>query len=145
MVKNTLFFQQHGSAVNWDPDYVKDIENEMTDLLNAHDGNYHLPKKLLQTAGLLGLNPFDMVKSALYEHFHPDQPAYEMIEKAQLALGDERRTLWRAVFKRIHEDIVPSVMLFHMVGYARVGKRINYKPSMATNNEIQLEQITFNQ
>jgi peptide/nickel transport system substrate-binding protein len=74
-----------------------------------------------------------------------DNKLDEMIEKAQLALGDERRTLWRAVFKRIHEDIVPSVMLFHMVGYARVGKRINYKPSMATNNELQLEQMTLNQ
>jgi hypothetical protein len=32
-----------------------------------------------------------------------------------------------------------------MVGYCRVGKRINYAPSLATNVEIQLTQITLKQ
>jgi peptide/nickel transport system substrate-binding protein len=66
-----------------------------------------------------------------------------LIEKAQVATGEERRNLWRAVFKSIHEDIVCDVFLYHMVGYCRVGKRINFKPSIATNGEIELAQITF--
>jgi peptide/nickel transport system substrate-binding protein len=72
-----------------------------------------------------------------------DKEVDALIEKAQVASGEERRSLWQAVFKRAHEEIIPSVVLFHMVGYCRVGKRINYKPSLATNNEIKLEQITF--
>ena len=74
-----------------------------------------------------------------------DKTVDDLIEKAQVATGEERRGLWRAAFKRIHEVIIPDVALFHMVGYCRVGKRINYKPSLTTNCEIQLAQITFTQ
>ncbi len=72
-----------------------------------------------------------------------DKKVDDLIEKAQAAMGEERKTLWRAIFKRIHEEIIPNVFLFHLVGYARVGNRINFKPSIATVNEIQLAQITF--
>ncbi len=74
-----------------------------------------------------------------------DKKVDELIEKAQISMGEERRTLWRAAFKRIQEDIIPNVMLFHMVGYSRVGKRINFKPSIATNSEVQLAKITIKQ
>jgi peptide/nickel transport system substrate-binding protein len=73
-----------------------------------------------------------------------DKKVDDLIGKAQVATGEERRDLWRAAFKAIDENI-PHVMLFHMVGYARVGKRINFKPSIITVNEIPLEQITFKQ
>ncbi len=72
-----------------------------------------------------------------------DKSLDALIDKGQVATGEERRKIWQAVFKRIHDDIVPDVMLFHLVGYCRVGKRITYKPSLATNVEIQLAQITF--
>ncbi len=72
-----------------------------------------------------------------------DKKLDDLIEKAQLASGEERRSLWRAVFKRIHEEIICDVMLFHLMGYSRVGKRINFKPSLATNSEIPLALITF--
>jgi hypothetical protein len=44
---------------------------------------------------------------------------------------------------RSHEEIVPFVMLHHMVGYTRVGKRINFKPTLTICTEIPLEDITF--
>jgi peptide/nickel transport system substrate-binding protein len=72
-----------------------------------------------------------------------DKKMDDLIEKAQVATGEERRNLWRTVFKRIHEDIVPEVPLFHMVGYCRIGKRISFKPSLATVGEIPLEQMAF--
>jgi peptide/nickel transport system substrate-binding protein len=74
-----------------------------------------------------------------------DKKVDDLIEKAQVATGEERAILWQEAFKRIQEDIIPEVVLFHMMGYARVGKRINYKPSIATNSEVQLAQITFKQ
>jgi peptide/nickel transport system substrate-binding protein len=72
-----------------------------------------------------------------------DKTADDLIEKAQVATGEERRNLWRAAFKRIYDEMIPNVMLFHMVGYTRVGKRISFKPSLAITSEIQLAQITF--
>jgi peptide/nickel transport system substrate-binding protein len=72
-----------------------------------------------------------------------DKTVDDLIEKAQVALGEERRTLWQAAFKRIHEEVVPDVILFHLVAYARVGKRINFTPTIATCIEIPLAQITF--
>ncbi len=74
-----------------------------------------------------------------------DKQVDDLIEKAQVATGEERRKLWQAVFKRAHEEIIPNVMLFHMVAYCRVGKRINFRPSLATTVEIQLAQMTFKQ
>jgi peptide/nickel transport system substrate-binding protein len=72
-----------------------------------------------------------------------DKTVDDLIEKAQAASGEERKKAWQAAFKRIHEEIIPNVMLFHMVAYTRVGKRISFKPSIATNAEIPLSQITF--
>jgi peptide/nickel transport system substrate-binding protein len=66
-----------------------------------------------------------------------------LIEKGLVSTGETRKKLFQGAFKRIHEEIVPDMMLFHMVGYSRVGKRINFKPSLATTSEIQLSQITF--
>jgi peptide/nickel transport system substrate-binding protein len=72
-----------------------------------------------------------------------DKTVDDLIEKAQVATGEQRRNLWRTAFKRIHEEIIPDAMLFHLVAYTRIGRRINFKPSIATINEIPLEQITF--
>jgi peptide/nickel transport system substrate-binding protein len=68
----------------------------------------------------------------------------DLIDKASVApMGQERKNLWAAAFKRLHEEIVPDVILFHTVSYARVGKRINFKPSPALASELQLRAITF--
>jgi peptide/nickel transport system substrate-binding protein len=74
-----------------------------------------------------------------------DKKLDDLIEKAQVATGEERKNLWRAVFRRLHEELIPDVVLFHMVAYARVGKRINFKPVLSTTNELELSQITFRQ
>lgn len=88
---------------------------------------------------------FNRYHSAGLQSHISDKKLDDLIEKAQVATGQGRKTLWGAVFKRIHEEIIPDVMLFHMMGYARIGKRINYKPTIATNGELQLAQITFKQ
>ena len=66
-----------------------------------------------------------------------------LIEQATVATGDERRRLWQEAFRMIHEDIVADVDMFHMVGYTRVGSRISYTPSISTNSELQIADITF--
>jgi peptide/nickel transport system substrate-binding protein len=72
-----------------------------------------------------------------------DKTVDELIEKAEAAQGEERRKLWQAMFKRVHEEVIPNVEQFHMVGFCRIGKRINFKPNLKTVAEIPLENITF--
>jgi len=72
-----------------------------------------------------------------------DKQLDQMIQKATVATGKERTAIWKAVFKRVYDDLVADIPLYHMVGYTRVGKRISFTPSIATNSELQLSQITF--
>lgn len=66
-----------------------------------------------------------------------------IIEQAQVAVNPERQKLWQEAFRLVNEEIVADVPLFHMVGYTRVGKRVNFTPTISTNSEIQLSTITF--
>ena len=34
-------------------------------------------------------------------------------------------------------------MLYHMVGYTRVGSRVKFTPSISTNSELQIAQVKF--
>jgi len=65
-----------------------------------------------------------------------------IIEGGQ-ATGDKRRELYQQAFRRITKDIVPDVMLFHLVGSSRVGPRIDFKPNALTNNELPIAAITL--
>ena len=67
----------------------------------------------------------------------------KMIEAAARADGTERKELFEDAFQFITEEVVPDVMLFHMVGYARVSPRLEFEPTIATNSELQLSQIKF--
>ncbi|MNC92568.1 hypothetical protein D3C83_90210 [compost metagenome] len=62
---------------------------------------------------------------------------------AALPIGPERVKMWQEIFRIVYEDEIGDIPLFHMVGYARVGKRIKYTPSIATNTEVELARITF--
>lgn len=66
-----------------------------------------------------------------------------VIENAEKATGEERRKLWQQAFRIINEDIVADVPMFHMVGYTRVGPRVNFIPNISTNSELHIEDITF--
>ena len=73
-----------------------------------------------------------------------DKELDKMIEKATVTPeGPEREKIWKAVFTRINDQNISDVPLFHMVGFTRVGKRINFKPTIETNSQVQVAQITF--
>lgn len=67
-----------------------------------------------------------------------------LIEAAGVATGDERRETYEEAFRMIHEDIVADIALFHMVGFTRVNPRLDFTPSISTNSELQLADISFN-
>jgi peptide/nickel transport system substrate-binding protein len=66
-----------------------------------------------------------------------------LIADASLATGGERAAKWSDTFAYIHEEIVSDVMLFHMVGFSRINDRLAFSPTIRTNSELQLSQISF--
>ena len=66
-----------------------------------------------------------------------------LISKASTLSGDERRAAWQEVNRMIYDDHAADVWMYHMVGYSRVGNKINFTPSISTNSELHLEDITF--
>ena len=67
----------------------------------------------------------------------------DIIVKAGQAVGDERRQLYRDAFRIVNDEIIADVPMFHMVGYTRVGKRLNFEPDISTNSELQLSRMSF--
>ena len=67
----------------------------------------------------------------------------KLIDKATEMSGPERLAAWKESFRIVYDDVVPDINMFHMVGYSRVGKRIDFKPSISTNSEIQIAQMKF--
>ena len=57
--------------------------------------------------------------------------------------GEERMKGWQEVFRYLAEDAVPSVFLYHMVGFMRVGPRVSFVPDVTSNAEIRVEEIKF--
>lgn len=66
-----------------------------------------------------------------------------VVDAAEKAIGDERRKLWQQAFKIVNDDIIADVPMFHMVGYTRVGTRVNFTPNISTNSELHIEDVTF--
>ena len=72
-----------------------------------------------------------------------DPKADELIEAATAATGEERAARWSELFAYVHDEIVADALLFHMVGHSRVGERLDFKPTIATNQQLQLSEIGF--
>ena len=64
-----------------------------------------------------------------------------LIEQGEPAVGQPRTDAFRKAFARIHDELVADVFMYHMVGYTRVNPRVQWKPSVSTNSELDLSQI----
>ena len=65
----------------------------------------------------------------------------ELIADATAATGDERTALWKETFAYLYDEVVADALLFHMVGFARVGSDVSYEPTIATNSSLELAEI----
>ena len=65
------------------------------------------------------------------------------VERVSQLGGEERIKGWQEVFRYLYEDAVPSIMMFHQVGFTRVNPRIDFKPDVTTNAEVRGEEIRF--
>lgn len=60
---------------------------------------------------------------------------------ATTPMGPDRTKKYEELFKVLRDDAAANVYLFHMVGFARVGKTVDFLPNLTTNSEIQLARI----
>ena len=74
-----------------------------------------------------------------------DPKVDELIETATVSTGEERQKAWQEAFRMVHEDLIADIMMFHMVGYTRVGPDVDFTPDISTNSELQLSKIKFKQ
>ncbi|MFQ8432206.1 ABC transporter substrate-binding protein [Amaricoccus sp. W119] len=72
-----------------------------------------------------------------------DPKVDEMIAAATAATGDERTKAWQDLIAYVHDEAIADVLLFHMVSFARVGERIDFTPTIATNSQLELANIAF--
>ncbi|WP_020680528.1 ABC transporter substrate-binding protein [Marinobacterium rhizophilum] len=70
-----------------------------------------------------------------------DPTVDSLIEAATSATGEEREQLWKKVAAEVNDRILSDAVLFHMVGFSRVSERLDFKPTISTNSELQLAQI----
>ena len=65
------------------------------------------------------------------------------VASATQAEGQDRVTQWNEIFRYLYEDVVNEVWMYHMVGFARVNPRIDFKPDVTSNAEIHIQDIHF--
>lgn len=70
-----------------------------------------------------------------------DAEVDKLITEAGSAAGEERARLYQETFRRIYEDLIADAPLFHMVNYMRVGKRLDFTPTIANAVELQLAKL----
>ncbi len=68
-----------------------------------------------------------------------------LILDAMTSSGQERCDLFAQAFAMGHDEIIADVPMYHMIGYVRVGERIEYQPDLKTNSEVRLSEISFAQ
>ncbi|MEI4485203.1 ABC transporter substrate-binding protein [Frigidibacter sp. MR17.14] len=90
---------------------------------------------LLGDASFTLFNKYDSdgVNSGLW-----DEEVDKLIATGENTTGAERETAFKQAFARIHDDLVADVFMYHMVGYTRVGPRVDWKPTIAANSEIAI-------
>jgi peptide/nickel transport system substrate-binding protein len=69
----------------------------------------------------------------------------KLIDEASKSTGPKRAQLFQEANKIIQQQIVPDVMLFHMVDQIRISPRLTYHPNSTTGGKLELSSIKFNQ
>lgn len=67
----------------------------------------------------------------------------KVLDEASVSTGEKRRELFQQANRTLQTEIVPDVMLFHMVSYIRVGPRVSYQPDFTTGGQLEVAAITF--
>lgn len=63
------------------------------------------------------------------------------IADALASTGADRTAKFKAIVGKARNEQVLDIPMFHMIGYTRVGPRLDWKPDISTNSEIPLVNI----
>ncbi|WP_416409168.1 ABC transporter substrate-binding protein [Agrobacterium rosae] len=63
------------------------------------------------------------------------------IADALASTGADRTGKFKTIFGKARNEQVLDIPMFHMIGYTRVGPRLDWKPDISTNSEIPLANI----
>ncbi|PYE90364.1 ABC transporter substrate-binding protein [Phyllobacterium leguminum] len=63
------------------------------------------------------------------------------VDTALAASGEDRTKAFQTIFAKARNDVVSDIPMYHMIGYTRVGKRLDWRPDITTNSEIPLANI----
>lgn len=86
---------------------------------------------------------------SVFPHYHSegvqsmvnDPELDAAIDQAASSTGDERRALYEDIFRRLHEEIVPAVQMFHMLAVNRVSPRLDWRPTIKANSELDFDKM----
>ena len=59
-----------------------------------------------------------------------------LIGEALDATDSPRTKAFQEIFAEVHDRIAVDIPMFHMIGYTRVGKDLDWRPNLTTNSEI---------
>ena len=62
---------------------------------------------------------------------------------AAAATGTTRVKEYEDIFRTLHEDFASDVILYHMIAFSQVNKRITYVPDLTISSQIRLEEVQF--
>lgn len=66
-----------------------------------------------------------------------------LIDAADAASGEERVKLYQQANAYSASEIVPDVMMFHMINYMRISPRLDFRPDRVSNTMMELSTINF--
>ncbi len=66
-----------------------------------------------------------------------------LIDAADAASGPERVKLFQEANLHQQQNVIPDVMMFHMVNYMRISPRLDFRPDRASNTMMELATIRF--
>jgi peptide/nickel transport system substrate-binding protein len=67
-----------------------------------------------------------------------------LIDAADAASGEERVRLFQEANRLSYEEIVPDVLMFHMVNFMRISPRLDFRPDTVTGAMFEIANIHFN-
>lgn len=80
--------------------------------------------------------------SAKADEVYPDLD--KILDAAAVETGEKRAKLFGEAYQYVVDNIVPDVLMFHMVSYLRISPELSYEPNSQTNGMIELARIGFN-
>ena len=67
----------------------------------------------------------------------------KLIDEGSKSTGETRRLKFQEANKIVQQEIIPDVVLFHMVSQIRIAPRLQYRPNTTTGGKLELKDIRF--